>query len=147
MASRADLALEIDGAITEGRACLLRRGHESGGQDARLLDPPHPPAAASCGRLDQQREADPLGGCDDAIDGIRAVERRRIECSRHDGDARVGRGPARGQLVAESLDSRRRWTDEDETGVDDGPGERRPLRQEPVSRMDRLGAGWPGPHR
>jgi hypothetical protein len=54
---------------------------------------------------------------------------------------------ARLELVAEGLDRRRRRPDEDEPGVLDGAGERRPLGQEPVARMDRLGAGRRGRRR
>ena len=61
--------------------------------------------------------------------------------ARHDGDAGVGRGPTRGELVAECLERRRWRPDEDEPGGLDGASERRILRQEPVAGMDRLRPG------
>ena len=103
-------------------------------------DPAHAPATSTGRRLDQQRKADRFGLADDRIDLVRPVDRRGLERPGHGHDAHFVRGSPRMQLVAEGVDRRRRRSDEDDAGCFDGPGERRPLGQEAISRVDRLGA-------
>ena len=78
------------------------------------------------------------------VELVRPVDGRRLEGPRHGGDAdRAGR-PAGMELVAEGIDRPRRRADEGEPGVLDGLREGRPLRQEAIARVDRLGAGVEG---
>ncbi len=144
VARRPDLALEEDRAVAEGGRRLGRPGGQRGRQFGRRRHPAHPASATAGRRLDQQREADPLRLREDRRQGVGSVDRDRIDRPRDALDADGSGEPARLDLVAQCLDDGRRWSDEDEARLLDGTGERRPLGQEPVARMDRLGPGRPG---
>ena len=141
VARRPDDALQVDRAVAERGERLGRSGGQRGRQVGRRRDQAHAPSATAGRRLDHDREADPLGLGDDPVDGVRPVDRRRLQRSRDRVDPDRP-GDATGmELVAERVDGGRRRPDEDEPGVLDGPREGRPLGQEAVARMDRLGAG------
>jgi hypothetical protein len=136
MAGRPDLALQEDRPVTERRRRLGRTGGQCRGQLRRRRHPTHPPSAAAGGRLDEQREADPLGLGDDGVDRVRPVDRHRLERS---GDALHADRPcdlARPDLVTKRLDDGRGWSDEDEAGVLDRSREGCPFREEAVARVD-----------
>src|SRR4029079_7856276 len=82
--------------------------------------------------------------CEDCRQGVGSVDRDRVDRPRDALDANGPGEPARLDLVAERLDDGRGWSDEDEARLLDGPGEGRPLGQEPVARMDGLCPGRPG---
>ena len=58
VASPADIALQEDGAVSEGGLRFLLRLFDLSGQILAAVHDPQPPAAAAEGRLDHQREAD-----------------------------------------------------------------------------------------
>ena len=115
------------------------------GSSAARRDPAHAPAATAGRRLDQQREADPLGLGDDRGDLVGPVDRRRLERSRDRRDPDRSRAVRRAWSLSPSasIDVRRR-PDEDEPGLLDRPGEGRPLGQEAVAGMDGLGTRGQG---
>ena len=132
-----DLALEIHGAVTEGRQCFRSAGGESGGQLVGYADPAHPAAPTPRGRLHEQGEPDRLSGLDNAADGIGSIGDDRLEGPGQDRDAGCGHRPSGRDLVAERGDGRARRTDEDDPGLLDRTGERGSLGEEAVAGMDR----------
>ena len=144
VARRDDLALEIDRAVPERRGGFARPAGQCRRQFRSARYPAHAPAAAAGGGLDQQREADPLGLRDDRCDLVGPVHGRRLQGPGHRVDPDRPRGPTGMELVAQGVDRIRRRTDEDETGLLHGSGERCPLGQEAVARVDGLRAGRPG---
>ena len=131
-----DVFLDEDALVAEGRARLragplpaffhLRRAR----RDAHAL------AAAAGGGLDHHRKADGLGNRD-RFGGIAD----RAEMAGDRGDARRRGELLRFDLVAHRRDRPRIRPDEDDAGGGERLGEGGPLRQEPVARMHRLGAG------
>ena len=97
----------------------------------------HAAPAATEGRLDRDRHA-VLAGERHHLVGVLD----RIGCARHQGSLCAGGDMAGGDLVAEVADGLRAGPDPDQPGVDDGLGEVGVLRQEPVSRVDGVGAGF-----
>ncbi len=141
VASRADLALQVDRPVAEGGQRFGGACGQRGRQLRRGRDPAHA-ASSPAGRcLDQQREADTLGGGDDGLDRIGAIRRRRLERAGHDRHADRVRGPSRRKLVAQGIDRVGVRADEHQPGLGHEPGERGALGQEAVARMDRLRAG------
>ena len=141
MPSRSDLALEIDGAIAERRARLARCGDQGRRKVRNARDPAHAPTPASRRSLDEEREADGFRGRHDPVEGVGTVDGRGIERPRDDRHRGRNRSASCRQLVAECLDRVGGRSDEHESRLDHGASERRALRQESVSRMDRFGAG------
>ena len=146
VARRADLALQVDRPVAErGRPPRpsRRRAPPAGPRrrSTRRMPRPPPPAAAltSSGKPIASASATIRATC------VGPVDRRRLERPGHGGDA-DRRGPAAGRAACRR--ARRSTADDGPTktrpGVLDGPGERRPLGQEAVARMDRLGAGRRG---
>ncbi len=140
--SRSDLALEIDGAIAECRARLARCGDQGRRKVAkrsstRRMPRPPPPAAA----LTRSGKPTASAAADDPVEGVGTVDGRGIERTRDDRHLGRNRSASCRQLVAECLDRVGARSDEHESRLDHGASERRALRQESVSRMDRFGAG------
>ena len=135
-----EVALEEHRRIAECGCCLVARSRHRLEQVLGLADQAHALAAAARGGLDQQGQAHLSAGRGDVrVAGVRRElgsgdERhpgRRhqplgLDLERH-GVHRLGRRPDPGQA-----------------GISHGPGERRVLRQEAVTRVDRIG---PGPAR
>src|SRR5690606_7444505 len=101
-----------------------------------VLGDAHPLAATTGGGLDDHGEAHRLGDRQrfvDVFDGPRRAE--------HDGDLVGDHRGARGGLVAHRADLVRRGPDEGDAAGRAGLGELRVLREEAVTRVDRVGAG------
>ena len=107
-------------AASASRAAAASASSSSAG----LADDAHPAAAAARGRLDEEREA----------------ELARL-ARRDDRDARLDRDPLRRQLVAAEPERLGRRPDPGQPGRLDGLGEVAVLGEEPVARVDRVGAG------
>ena len=133
-----DVALQEHGAVAERGGRLVARGLPTAPCELRwVADQPHAAPAAAERRLDQQREADLRGRVvTDAVgvDG-HAGQHRDARCGHHG----LGR-----DLVAHRCDRAGRRADEGQAGVGAGPGERGVLGQEPVARVDGVGAGRGG---
>ena len=106
------------------------------GQLAGRAGQPHTFAAAPGRRLDQQGEPDGGGG-------VQQIRFRHSPLAGPGDDRHAGHGDGGlgGNLVAHRLDGCGRGPDEDQARVRAGPGERGVLGQEPVTRVDGLGAG------
>ena len=133
-----EVLLDVDVARSERSQRLTLRSLEGGFELRGLVHQTHPLAATPGHSLQQHRKAEPRGlvagplrvrnglgrtGHNRHPGGLHAAPRLRLVPHRHD---RGGRGP-----------------DEHEARAGDGIGERRPLRKESVSRMDRLATGGP----
>ena len=118
---------------------LAPGGRERIGERGRVADGPHPLAAATGRRLDQQRIADPFGRGGQG--GVRLV---RVVVAGEHRDAERGGQPAGGGLVAHRPDRRRRRADPGQPGGGDGLGEVGVLGEEPEPGVDGVGAGGPG---
>jgi hypothetical protein len=130
-----DPRLEEHGAVAE-RGGRLAGGPGHGlGQVLRAAHHPHAPPAAAGRRLDEEGPTQPLGRL-----------RQPVVAGPHlgggeDGHAGVGHHRLGRQLRAHRLDGRRGRADEDEPGVEDGPGEASVLGQEAVARVHGIGPG------
>jgi len=118
-----DVALAEDAVVAERGLRLAPGGLERVVELSGRADDPHSPPAATCGRLDEQREAELLG--------CAVVERR---------NARLARDSLRLRLVASDLERLDSGPDPDQAGGFDRSPELGALGQEPVPRMDRVGA-------
>ena len=127
VAAGLDIGLDEDGAVAESAQRLRRGCLDLGRQPVEGAYDTHPAATAACGRLHQQRQV-----------GVGGVDRRR-----EDGHAGLLGDLLGADLVAHDLDRLGRRTDPGEPGVDDGAGEVGVLRQEAVSRVDRVGTRLP----
>ena len=119
-----EVALAEHRVVAECRPGLAARGLERAVQLGGRPDDPHPPPAASRGRLHQQRKA----------------ELRRVALLEHRHSDRTG-GLFRRQLVAARAQRLRRRADEHEARCLDRLGEVGVLGQEAVPGMDRVGTG------
>ena len=138
VAGRHDLALEVDGSVTE-RAGGLAGSREQRRRELVLRDDaPHAPTTASRGRLHEQGEADLPRRGDDRVHLARPVDRRRLERAGDVRHARVPGRPARGQLVAQRRDHVGGRPDPGKPRLLDGTGECLALGQEPVARVHGL---------
>ncbi len=131
-----DHPLKVEAAVAEGSerlgACLREQAIEL--RDI-ARDADSPPAAAGSG-LDHHRKADAL---DNRVRGSRIVN-----ASIAAGDSwntSLLRNFSRGDLVAHHADRLGARADENQSGLLDGFGESSVFGQEPVARMDRIGAG------
>ena len=104
-------------------------------------NPAHSPTTAAGRCLDQQREPDTLCLIDDDREAVRSVDGDRLERARDDRDIDRVRESARMQLVAEGLDRRGRRPDEHDPCSLHRARECCPLGEEPVTGVDRIGAG------
>ena len=126
-----DVALRPAEALQRlGLRRLERRRRLFGG-----LHDAHAAAAAPVGRLDGDRPAVGLAEGDDLVG-----RREELGGAGDAGNARFLRGDAARHLVAHHLDRLGRRPDERDAACGDGPGEVGVLREEPVARVDRLGA-------
>ena len=119
-----DVALAEDRAVAEGRLRLPRSGLERLLELVRLAHDPHPAAAASGRRLDEEREAD----------------LRRL-AGGHDGHPRLQGDPLRRELVAALAKRLRGRADPGQPGRVHCGREVGVLGEEAVAGMDRVGAG------
>ncbi len=101
-------------------------------------DDPHPATTAARARLDQQRVAD----AGRALEQLGVGRRLAVVARQHGDPARLGQR-LRAGLVAQLAHRRRGRPDPGEPGGLARLGERGPLAQEPVARVDGLGAGRP----
>ena len=130
--------LQQQGVVAERGPCLPARRGDRRGQLRRRGHQPHALAAASGGRLDQQRVADLIRGVGQVrvgrrLPGLLAVTGQH----RHSGGQDRGLGP---DLVAHRLDRGGGRADEGQAGRGAGASEGGVLRQEPVARVHRLRA-------
>ena len=124
---RPDDALQVDRTVAECGERLGRSGGQRGRQIGRRRDKAHAAAAATGRGLDHHREPDPPSLGDDAVDGIGPFDRRGLE---RPGDRVHPDRPRHAsgvELVAERIDRGCGRTDEDQTGILDGPREGCPL--------------------
>jgi hypothetical protein len=126
--------LQVHARVAEGGGRLGGRPPDRLGEPAWFLDHPQPPAAAPAHRLDHHRPADlprqAQGGLGPV--GLSARQHRQA------GGDRVR---ARPQLVADGVELRRRRADEHHPRGNARLGEPRVLGEEPVPRVQRVGAG------
>jgi hypothetical protein len=132
----ADQPFEDDPVVTERSRGLPPGGGERVGERGQVGDRAHPLAAAARDGLDEQREPDVARGGEQC-----PVVEVRVVDPWHDRDAFRGESLLGGRLVAHQPDHLRCRADEGEPRGRDGRGERGVLRQEPVTRVDRVGAG------
>ena len=123
VASRQDLALEVDRPIAEGSGCLGGSGGEGGRQVVARRDATHAPSATAGRRLDEQRIADARGLGREGVHAVGPVDRSRLEGARDNRYAGLAGQAARRELVAERGDRVRVRADEDQSGRFDGAGE------------------------
>ena len=135
----ADLALEVDRAVAEGRCRLARARRERGRQVALRGHPAHPPAAAAGGGLDEEREADRARppprspraasgrstGAGSRVPGTASTPTDRATSAGHGACRRGRRSPP---TAARRTPGRR---------------PRRPARRRPARRGSRTPGGWP----
>ena len=100
---------------------------------------PHPLAAATGRRLDEERQSDRVRGRDERRVGLVG-----IVVAGHDRDAETRGETARGRLVADGADRRGRRADPADVGGLDRGREVGALGEEAVARVDRVGAGAVG---
>ena len=135
-----DVPLDQQRVVAEGGEGLAPRRGQSLGQRLGLAHDPHALAAAPGRRLDQQREAD-LGrrpAASSASSEPVAVDRG------HHRDAGFHRDPpGRGPCAPSPRSTSAGGPMNTSPASSQARGERGPLGQEPVSRMDRLRAGPP----
>ena len=127
-------ALDIEIAIAERRLGLRGAAGEGWGQILGVFDRPHPAAAAAGHRLDHHRAV----GLEERLGLLQRGRAVRSGQDRH--AARPGQRP-RTALVAEQLQGFGRRPDEGEAGGGAGPREAGVLGEEPIARVDRIGAG------
>ncbi len=123
---RPERALRLDGRRVD-------RVHECRG----IVHPAHAPSTSACGGLHQEWIADVIGGSHEARLRARPTDLDGVERAGQDGDTSgTRRAPGR-ELVTEPARSRAR-PDEGDARPLDRLGERRLLRQEAVSGVDRV---------
>ncbi len=137
---RLDVARPVQELLDEAFAAPERRRRLAHGGFVELGDLVYAPgdlqapAAAAEGRLDGDRQ--PVGLGKGQCLGGRAHRSRRPLDQR--GAGRLGDAPRR-HLVAQGIDRRRRRTYPRQSGIDHGPREFRPLGQEAIAGMHRIG--------
>ncbi len=128
--------LHQHGLVSEGALGLRARRGQRLAELGLRVHAPHPLAAAARDRLDQHRPADARGLLREPHVGlVDAV------VARHDRHARLLHQPLGLALEPHRADGSRRGPHEDEPRGLHRLDEGGVLRQEPVARMDRLGAG------
>ena len=130
-----DVLLDVHRGVGEVGLALPPRGLERALGVVRRGDDLHAATAAAGRGLDRDRPAVAVAQLDHRR-GVADLLRR----AGHDRHARRLHALTRADLGAHRLDRRGRRADPDEAGVLAGPGEGRVLGQEPVARVDRLGA-------
>ena len=127
--------LEVHHRVAERRLRLAACRLDGLGQSRGLGHPAHASAAAAGHRLDEQRELHALGGAHQFVD-----RRRRRRRRQHRQAGRPG-GRDRACLVAGQLQHIGAGPDERDTRRGAGRRQIGILREEPVSRIDRVGTG------
>ena len=127
-----DLAFEIHSRLSEGGHRLARRRAPSRGQVFFPRDASHSLATTTGRRLQQHRVTDPPCGV------LRRGDVAQPLGALRDRDPGLARQLPGGGLFPERTLDRRGWPNEDQTRLADRLGEVRVLREEPVSRMDRI---------
>ena len=122
-----DVVLAEHAVVAERRLRLAARRLECIAELLTRADDPHAAPAAARGGLDDEREADLV----------------RL-AARHHRHSRLARDPLRLELVHAGAQRVRRRSDPRELRCADRLCEVRVLREEPVSRVNRVGAGPPG---
>ena len=135
-----DELLDEDARVPEGRRGLARAALEVRRDLGHGPADAHAPAAAAGRGLEHDGELQALRG-EPGLDVGARGEGVALAAAPGDGHAEVRRQRARGDLVAEGVDGRRRRPDEDEAVRRAGPGEGRGLAQEAVARVHRARAG------
>ena len=137
-----DDALQIALARAEGGLGLAPALADLGLELVRPLDPAHPAPAAAPGGLEHQGIADRLRLGADRLQVVAEHLRRGDH-----GDLGLHRHPPGGRLVAEAAHHPRRRADEGQPRRRHRVHQVGVLRQQPVARMDQVGARHPGhPH-
>ncbi len=138
MARLIQVALKIETIVPKGREGLPGCGPESGCQFPLLAHDPDPLAAPARGSLDCHGKAD----FRHSAQGFGGV-RNGIGHAGHTSDSGSSHGPAALDLVPHHGNSLRRWADPGQPRGDHGPGKVRVFGQEPIARVNRLGAADP----
>jgi hypothetical protein len=131
VASALDQPLEHKPVVTECGRRLAPGGCESGGKLAGCANGPHAFAAATRGRFDEQREADPGSGGHEG--GVRLVG---PVVARDDGHAQGRSEASRGRLVAHRPDRVRRRADPAHASLAHRPRELRALCEKAEAGMN-----------
>ncbi len=141
-----DLHLDVPGpqheSLEEQRVVAERGGRLAAGTGQRgrqilgALDQTHALAAATCGRFDQDREAD-VGGTGDQV----LVGQSRSGDAGYNRDTEGADRGLGGDLVAHHLDGLLRRSEEGDSGFDAGRSEVGVLREESVAGVNSLCAG------
>ena len=133
MARRVDEFFDQHGVIAERALGLIARACQRCCKSRRIFDQPHPLAAAARDRLDKNRIADLFG----------RVSQHRVALigaviARHNGHACRLHQSLRRVLQPHRADRLGRGSDKHQSGLLNGVHKIRVLRQEPITRMDRL---------
>src|SRR5581483_5886877 len=129
-----DVVLEVDPPVPEGRQRAEAGGPEPVGELSGVVDDDHALATPAGRRLEDDRIAHHRGGGAGLLgtgDGLRPGPERDAEAP--------GQVPGH-DLVATLADHLRRRADEGDPFLGAGRGQLRPLRQEPVARVQRIAA-------
>jgi hypothetical protein len=136
VAGMAQILLDIDRRVAEGRACFRARGRQRQREFFLVVGHLHASAAAAGGRLDDHRKADLLGDLGSVL-----VRGDFTLGSRNHGNAKRFRGLLGGDLVAHDADVIGGRSDEgDAVGIQD-VGELGVLGEKAVARMHRVRTG------
>ena len=129
-------ALDEALAAAERRDGLAHRGLEQLGDLLEGAGDLQATTATAVGRLDGDRQAELLGERDDLVGAV-----DRVGGAGHERGLGRQRDVPGLDLVAEAVDGLGAGADPDQAGVDDLLGEPAVLGEEPVARVDRIGAG------
>ncbi len=126
--------LQEDRGVAEGGGGLAGGGLDGLAQLGGVLDAAHAAPAAARDRLDEDGEADVVGGAHEFVHvgGGRGGAEHRY--------ARLAGGVHGAGLVAGQFEDPGAGPDEGDAGLFAGPGERGVLGQEPVARVDGVGS-------
>ena len=138
VARAVDQALDVEGAVAEGRRGFAPRGLNGVVHLGREVDAAHAFAAAAGRCLDQDRQADAVDGAAQPFVGLILGR-----LARHDRNAGRRHQPARLDLRAHARDDGRRRSDEHEWRALAGVGQGRVLGEKTVARVQRVGARGP----
>ncbi len=130
-----DRLFQEDRRVAEGRFGFAHRGFQRLAQCGRRVHPAHAAPATAGDGLHEHRERHVLGGGQQLVD---VAGRRRGVQHRHPG---LAGGGDRGRLVPGHLQDFVAGTDEGDPGLLAGPRQFGILREEPVTGVDRVGAG------
>ena len=136
MAGRGDVFLDQTGGVAEAGLCLTGGAFEGGGKGGRVLDKPHPLAAAARAGLDQDRVADGLRLARQAF-GVLVL----AVVAGHDGDACAFHQPLGRVLQAHGADGAGGGADEDKASRFDSFDETGVFREKAVAGVDGFGPG------